>query len=205
MDVKSRDLSRHSLQNASHKLMNSPESIGSVSGLAPDFRNISVSTIPGCTLATKMFGFSAARNSNVFTAASFEVKYPESPGVPTGGKTRAPAVTPSIDACVLLATGRKAVAAMMIDFTLVCVRVFFSLMRISSRSIVKGDGEADLVGTPVVGETGGCNRGRVGYVAGVQDEYVPDANISSDFMHCLVIRDISGVNQAENTAAVCLY
>ena len=107
--------------------MNSPESIGSVSSLAPDFRNIPVSTIPGCTLATKTFGFSAARNSNVFTAASFEVKYAESPaespGVPSGGKTRAPDVTPSIDACVLLAVGRKAVAAMMTDFTLVCVRV----------------------------------------------------------------------------------
>ena len=93
--------------------MNSPESIGSVSGLAPDFRNIPVSTIPGCTLATKMFGFSAARNSNVFAAASFEVKYADNPGVPTGGKTRAPAVILSIDACVLLAVGRKAVAAMM--------------------------------------------------------------------------------------------
>ena len=72
--MKRRNLSRHSLQNAKGKWMDSPESIGSVSSLAPDFRNIPVSTIPGCTLAPKMFGFSAARNSNVFTAASFEVK-----------------------------------------------------------------------------------------------------------------------------------
>lgn len=40
-----------------------------------------------------------------------------------GGKTKAPAVTPSSVAWVLLAVGRKAVAAMMTDFTLVWLRV----------------------------------------------------------------------------------
>ena len=67
------------------------------------------------------------------------------------------------------------------------------------------NGELDLVRTPVVRDIGGCNRGWVGYVSGVQDEYVPDSNISSDFMHCLVIRDIRGKHQAHSTATICLY
>lgn len=39
--------------------------MGSISGVAPDFRKISVSIIPGWTLEKNMLGFSAARNSRV--------------------------------------------------------------------------------------------------------------------------------------------
>ena len=99
--------------------MDLPESVGTMSGVAPDFRNKVVSTMPGCTLATKRPGFSAARNSSVFTMAILEVRYAERPGVLAGGKTSAPAVTPSTVACDLLAVGRKAVAATMTDFTFV--------------------------------------------------------------------------------------
>lgn len=99
--------------------MNAPEFIGTISGVAPDFRNNFVSTIPGCTLATKTLGFSTARNSSVFTIDILETIYAERPGAFAGGKARAPDVTPSIVACVLLAVWRKAVAAMMTDLTFV--------------------------------------------------------------------------------------
>ena len=123
--MKYKDTKRNSVQTLRTKRLrciNSPESIGSISGFAPDFLNIDLSTIPGCTLVINMLGSSAARNSNVFTIAIFEVKYAESPGVSAGGKARAPAVTPRSVASVLLAVGRKAVAAMMTDFTFVYVR-----------------------------------------------------------------------------------
>lgn len=67
------------------------------------------------------------------------------------------------------------------------------------------DGEVNLVGAPIVGEVGGCDGGRVGYVAGVQDEYIPGAHFSSDLMHRLVVSDISGEGQADGAVAVRLY
>ena len=119
--------------------MNSPESIGSISGFAPDLRNTPVSIIPGCTLATKRPGFSAAKNSSVFTIAIFEVMYAERPSVLAGGKLRAPAATPINDACVLLAVGRKAVAAMTTDLTFVWAMVLLLLIEGTSGS--KGGGK----------------------------------------------------------------
>ena len=67
--------------------------------------------------------------------------------------------------------------------------------------MVGDSGEVDLVGTPVVGKIGGCDWGRVWYVAGVQDQYFPDANFSSDLMHRLLIYNIGGEYQAVDAAA----
>lgn len=58
----------------------------------------------------------------------FEVKFAKRPGVLAGGKTRAPAATPSILACILLAVGRKSVAAILTDFTLVWEMVLLVML-----------------------------------------------------------------------------
>ena len=75
-----------------------PLSIVIIPAWPPLFRNIAVSIMPGCTLATKMFGLSAARNSKNFTCASFEAMYAERPGSIADGRALAPVVTPSIAA-----------------------------------------------------------------------------------------------------------
>ncbi len=93
--------------------------MGNMSGVAPDFKKISVSIIPGWTLHTNIFGFSAAKNSNVLICASFEVKYPESPTTCFVGNAIAPAVLPNTTARLGLAVGKNAFAAMTIDLTFV--------------------------------------------------------------------------------------
>ena len=93
--------------------------MGNLSGVAPDFKKMSVSIMPGWTLHANIFGFSAARNSSVLICASFEVKYPESPTTCFVGKAIAPAVFPNTTARLALAVGKNAFAAMMIDLTFV--------------------------------------------------------------------------------------
>lgn len=65
-------------------------------------------------------------------------------------------------------------------------------------------GRADLVGCPVVSKVGGCDRGKFGQVAGVQDKYVPGAYCNGDLMHCLVVGDVGPEGQAVDAAAARL-
>lgn len=52
-----------------------PVSMGSLVLTPPALAKISVSTIPGCTVAAKMWGCWSGRNSITFTCANFEVIY----------------------------------------------------------------------------------------------------------------------------------
>lgn len=113
-------MGRDRRERESHPGNHGPVSIGITSALPPLFRNMSVSTMPGCMLATKMFGFSAARNSRNLTCASFELTYAERPGSIAGGRALAPVVTPRIAAWDGLAEGRKAFAVSITPLTLVC-------------------------------------------------------------------------------------
>lgn len=72
-----------------------------------------------CTLATKVFESSNARNSKFSVIAIFEVRYVERREVIADENARRPGGTPSIDEWTWLALGRKMVAAMIIDFNFV--------------------------------------------------------------------------------------
>ena len=96
-----------------------PLSIGITSGWAPLLRNMAVSTIPGCTVATKILGFSAAKNSKNLTCANFEPAYAESPGNIVAGKPLTPVVTPRTAAWCEFAVDRKAFTVVIAPFTFV--------------------------------------------------------------------------------------
>ena len=98
---------------------NLPVSIGISSALAPDALKMFVSTIPGCTLQMKSFGFSTAKYSIIFTCATLELKYPERPAVNLAGKTKAPAVRAYTAAPEGFAFGKKACERTTIDLTFV--------------------------------------------------------------------------------------
>jgi hypothetical protein len=80
---------------------------------------VSVSTIPGCKLATKTFGFSDARNSRNLIKANLEPMYADSPGNIEVGRAAVPVVTPKMVAWAGFAVGRKTLAATIGPFTFV--------------------------------------------------------------------------------------
>lgn len=94
-------------------------SIGLASADDPPFRNMAVLTTPGCILAIKRSGFSAARNFGVLTCASLELTYADIPGTAAGGRVTAPAFTPIIAAWDGFALGRKAFAVTIMPFTFI--------------------------------------------------------------------------------------
>ncbi|KAK5632353.1 hypothetical protein RRF57_008066 [Xylaria bambusicola] len=74
--------------------------------------------MPGCIVATKTSGFSAAKNSKIFALARFAEMYDESPGRCAAGINETSLITARKAAFGRWAVGRKVLAANKVPLTL---------------------------------------------------------------------------------------